>query len=646
LTGSARFKTRAGSAALVIILTGIVVLWRTFTWEASVHELTFAHELVQRVSEVSSRLTDAELAARSFLSGADGPANSARLRRCLDDLREAASAAAEVERLAGLQTEAAESVPHRDMRTIRSLIDREAEILVPAIQAGDRGAIVRALDELDRAEITASSRETIRRLETAERAHLHTRLDRMDRNEIRAHQVLLARAAIAIFLFLGVGWLVLSDITGREKAERTLAAREAQYRQVVELAGDIIYRTDEQGRFTFLNQTALSMLHYTEVEIMGRSYLKLVRNTSRRGVERFYLRQLVRRQKSTYHEFPVIDGYGHERWIGQNVQLVFDEAKKVLGFQAIARDVTERKRAEFELRKSQTLVERIASTTPGILYVYDLDSRLNIFNNREIIAVLGYAPEHLQGLDIAQQIIHPDDRGMIQAHYESLRHAPDNEVRRLQYRARHADGHWVWLSGRETPFERGENGLVKQVVGISQDVTARKAAEEKLAYQANYDALTGLLNRQHFGTRLQNALRIASLASGEIAICLFDVDYFKEVNDRYGHRAGDEVLEEVGNVVRGELRTHDLAGRLGGDEFCVALPATGLQEALRVAERIRERLGTLAFGMNTGSAFSVTATFGVAESHPDISVKDLLEAADRALYRAKSAGRNRVCADA
>jgi diguanylate cyclase (GGDEF)-like protein/PAS domain S-box-containing protein len=416
---------------------------------------------------------------------------------------------------------------------------------------------------------------------------------------------------------------------------------------VVELAGDIIYRTDEKGRFSFCNQTALTMLHYTEAELTGRSYLKLIRKSHRREAERFYLRQFVRRQKTTYYEFPVLDAHGHERWIGQNVQLVFDDSKKVLGFQAIAREITERKRAEFELQKSRNLVERIAATTPGILYVYDLDSRRNIFNNREIITVLGYAPEQMQKFDdVTKQIVHPEDQQMIQAHYQSLRHAQDHEIRRLEYRARHADGHWVWLSGRETAFERGVDGLVKQVVGISQDVTARKAAQEKLAYQANYDSLTGLLNRQHFGTRLHSVLRRAGIEHSEVSVCLFDVDYFKEVNDRYGHAAGDEVLEEVGNVVRGELRANDLAGRLGGDEFCVALPDTGVDEAMHVAERIRERLSTLAFGMDSGSAFSVTATFGVAESQPDISVKDLLEAADRALYRAKSAGRNRICIDA
>jgi diguanylate cyclase (GGDEF)-like protein len=235
---------------------------------------------------------------------------------------------------------------------------------------------------------------------------------------------------------------------------------------------------------------------------------------------------------------------------------------------------------------------------------------------------------------------------MINLHYETMRLAQDGEVRRLEFRARHQDGHWVWLSGRETAFERGTNNEVLQVVGILQDITARKAAQEKLAYQANYDALTGLPNRHHFWTRLQGSLRRASIDHSVSSLCLFDIDLFKDINDRFGHAAGDEVLEEVGNIVRGELRSIDIAGRLGGDEFCFLVPGTDRDEAARVAERVRDRLSTLAFGMDSGNAFSVTATFGVAESRPDMDAKELMEAADRALYRAKSAGRNRVCVDA
>ena len=280
--------------------------------------------------------------------------------------------------------------------------------------------------------------------------------------------------------------------------------------------------------------------------------------------------------------------------------------------------------------------------------MYDIVERKTLFSNREVVTVLGYKQDEIQAyLTNAATHFHPDDIGAIRSHHEALRHAGDGEVRRIEYRARHRDGHWVWLAARDTPFERGKDGLVSQIVGIAQDVTARRAAQERLTWQANYDALTGLANRHHFWTRLQTVLRRTAIEGGVAALCLLDVDNFKEINDRYGHPAGDEVLEAIGSVLRTELRSSDLAGRLGGDEFIFVLPDTDAHEAARLAERVLDRLRTQAFGAGAETEpFLVTATFGVAEWRSHLDARELLECADRALYKAKAAGRNRVCIDA
>ena len=190
-----------------------------------------------------------------------------------------------------------------------------------------------------------------------------------------------------------------------------------------------------------------------------------------------------------------------------------------------------------------------------------------------------------------QGFYHPDDQAMIEAHHEALRHAQDGEVRRLEYRARHADGHWVWLSGRETPFERGPDGLVKQIVGISQDITARKAAQDKLAYQANFDALTGLSNRHHFWTRLQSVAAAGEhRAFRNLALpvrCRSFQGHQRPLRPRGGRRSAGGHRQ---HRARPSCGRRDIAGRLGGDEFCFALPRTDEQRSARVAERIRERL--------------------------------------------------------
>jgi diguanylate cyclase (GGDEF)-like protein/PAS domain S-box-containing protein len=632
--GKIRLGFGAGCALLLMLSAAVVV--RNSIWIENASWVSHTQQVLEQVGRVSLDLETADNTARRY-STSHGSSDLSAVRDALDD---ATKASGELIRLT-----ADNPFQHRNATLVGELLERKVQLFGPLDASRQPETLAATVDAMDKTLLNAGIARVITDMHNEEHRLLVAREDSQEQSVLAGRLVMAATLLISVSLILLAGWRMSEDFERRTAVEKRLALRDEQYRQVVELAGDIIYRTDKQGRFTFCNPAGLTSLHYTEVEAMGRSYLKLIRQDKRREAQRFYLRQFLRKQKSTYYEFPVIDGHGRERWLGQNVQLILEDGKPC-GFQSIAREITERKRAELELQKSRAFVERIAATTPGILYVFDIDQQRNVFSNREIITVLGHNPEELASMDrFTAQLVHPDDQPMINAHYDAMRQLADGEVRRIEYRARHSDGHWVWLSGRETPFERGADGTVRQVVGICQDITARKAAQDKLAYQANYDALTGLPNRHYFWTRLQSSLRRASIDRSATSLCLFDVDHFKAINDRFGHAVGDEVLEEVGNIVRGVLRTSDCAGRLGGDEFCFILPGTDEDEAARVAERIRERLSTLAFGMESGSPFSVTATFGVAESRPDIDAKELMEAADRALYRAKSAGRNRVCVD-
>jgi diguanylate cyclase (GGDEF)-like protein/PAS domain S-box-containing protein len=636
LTGTTKIRVGFGAGFALLLGIGLAAILQTLQWEESARWVAHTNQVIERLEEVSLESKDAEEAARRFVSTFD----RFDLARCREALSQAKERETELENLI-----ADNSVQRRSVVAVRHLIHQQVDTTLRGISAsGNLEGVRQALASLDGSGLSSDLRAAILEMESEERRLLSERTAWQERTTGTSRILFMTASGFSLVLIFIAGWRTTVEQKRRGAIERTLAAKEEQYKRVVELAGDIICRTDDQGRFTFCNQAGLTSLHFSQAEIMGRSWLKLIRQDKRRAAERFYKRQFGRRQKNSYYELPLIDGHGHERWVGQSVQLVI-ENEKVVGFQAIAREISERKLAELELQKSRNFVERIAATTPGILYVYDLVERRNVYSNREVVSVLGYKPEQMMETP-AYDFYHPDDLAMIDAHHEALRLAQDGEVRRLEYRARHADGHWVWLSGQETAFERGPDGLVTQIVGISQDVTARKAAQDKLAYQANYDALTGLSNRHHFWTGLQSTLRRASIELSGTSLCLFDVDHFKDINDRFGHAAGDEVLETIGHIVRAELRSTDLAGRLGGDEFCFALPRTDVNECARVAERIRDRLCTLAFGLTAGSPFSVTATFGVAESEPDVNAKELMESADRALYHAKSLGRNRVIVNA
>lgn len=172
----------------------------------------------------------------------------------------------------------------------------------------------------------------------------------------------------------------------------------------------------------------------------------------------------------------------------------------------------------------------------------------------------------------------------------------------------------------------------------------REQAEDRLRALALRDPLTGLCNRAGMAEAFQRQRAQARRYGTPLAIVLIDLDHFKQVNDRYGHETGDKVLIAFAECLTSTLRESDLACRLGGEEFALMLPRTGIKEAQHTAERLRHAIAQ-AHSEHNGHRISVTATLGVAELE---SAKDdlqsLLARADRRLYQGKSAGRDRVVA--
>ena len=174
------------------------------------------------------------------------------------------------------------------------------------------------------------------------------------------------------------------------------------------------------------------------------------------------------------------------------------------------------------------------------------------------------------------------------------------------------------------------------------EIEERERLAMELQRLATVDELTGLFGRRHFMHLAERELARRHRTHGPVTAIMLDLDRFKQVNDSHGHAIGDRVLRKIGDVLRTELRALDLAGRLGGEEFAVLLPDTGLEAGEDIAERLRTATMANSLDLPDSGTVHFTASFGVAEHNPHESLDSLLHRADTALYEAKRAGRNRV----
>ena len=204
-----------------------------------------------------------------------------------------------------------------------------------------------------------------------------------------------------------------------------------------------------------------------------------------------------------------------------------------------------------------------------------------------------------------------------------------------------------WYQCRDQAIRWIDGRLVR--MEIATDITDRKEMEQALQEAktraetlADTDELTGLNNRRAF-FNLSNQVISQARRSGEpVAVIMFDLDHFKQVNDRWGHAAGDTVLRGLAATARRTVRESDIVARLGGEEFAILLPATDLPKARYLAQRLQQAFGNQIFPV-TGGKVRCTASFGIAASSGrEFTLDDLLRQADKALFRAKEAGRDRV----
>jgi diguanylate cyclase (GGDEF)-like protein/PAS domain S-box-containing protein len=386
------------------------------------------------------------------------------------------------------------------------------------------------------------------------------------------------------------------------------------YRTVLETSGELIWSLDREGRWTSLNPPAARRIYGREpAELLGRPFTEVVANELR---ERDYavFQRVLGGEALFEHETRHLRSDGAPVDLSFNAVALRDAAGRVLGAAGTARDIGERKRAAAVLH--ETVAKLRLAVEAADLHYWEWDAESGRIH-------WGRTPD-----------FPPDDAEGTLAAAIARR-----EPFQIEYRASAADGEPRWVAARGVPMTDAAGGAPR-MIGVSQDISARKAREEAVRFLAYHDSLTGLPNRRLLDDRLAQAIHLAQRRDSKLAVMLIDLDDFKAVNDSLGHRAGDAVLREVAQRLALCVRKADTLARHGGDEFVIVVSDIQADADCRmVAEKV---LKSLAAPLQVeGRALALGASVGISLFPGDAADGDaLLRNADAAMYRAKQQGRH------
>jgi len=425
---------------------------------------------------------------------------------------------------------------------------------------------------------------------------------------------------------------IAEDITDRKRAEEALRSSREFSENLIQTANVMILSLDPEGKIEIFNQAAEQITGYTLAELKGKSWFEVLVPKERYPQVWEEFARLVAGGTPKTFENPILTKRGEERHIlWQNNQV--KKNGEIIATISFGNDITEQRRAGEALKESEEQLRMAINAARMYSWEWNVQTgRIVRHGHHQQVYgddASGSKSDYLSFLER----IHPDDRKKIE---EAVDKAVLGKASyRVDFRVIRPDGNIRWLESQAEAY-RAASGIAVRFIGVTQDITERKEAEELVQRMAFYDTLSGLPNRNHLIDRLLNAIRTDSGIGKPMALMLMDLDHFKEINDTLGHHRGDLLLKEMGLRLKSVLFEPDLVARLGGDEFAILLPKLAREEDVMLVIRKIQAALHPPFIIE-GLPIAVEASIGVAlypqhGTNPD----SLLQRADVALYAAKA----------
>lgn len=292
-------------------------------------------------------------------------------------------------------------------------------------------------------------------------------------------------------------------------------------------------------------------------------------------------------------------------------------------------------KADQEIAKYNLRIEEIIKSSPFPIIISRLSDDKIILANNNAVKLFGIKPQELDKYHLTDFFADSDNRRLLLERIEEQKEVQDFEV--LIKTPVNDTPFWLLTSANIIDYNYDV-----ALYSAFQDITSRKNREAILQNQAIRDPLTSLYNRRYFESEVKKQIIKSKNANLPYSVLMLDADFFKKVNDTYGHKTGDKVLIELGAKAERALRDKDIVARYGGEEFVVFLPEIDAATAYKVADRLRQSIASIVVYSDDNQKVKFTVSIGVSSSEISDNVDTLVKTADEALYKAKQNGRNRV----
>jgi diguanylate cyclase (GGDEF)-like protein/PAS domain S-box-containing protein len=436
------------------------------------------------------------------------------------------------------------------------------------------------------------------------------------------------------------------DVTSLKEASAHLARSEEHFRLLAENSGDVVFLLDLEGFVRWVSPSLTTALGWRPEDWIGQKGKDFILSHGLDSSYQLKLRDLHQGAETVIARDQILASDGTIHWVETHASPFYNSSGCMEGYVGHFHMVDAMVATETQLRQSEERYRLLAENARDVIWTIEPNGDIS-YISPSIYELRGFTPEEAAAQP-REQIHPPDSLARSQAYFTQLLadvaagRQPEPFRSELEYYCK--DGSTIWTDVIALPVLDADGRLVK-LLGTSRDITERKRYEQKLSLVnqqlhalATTDALTHISNRRHLELLIQAAFSRSDRYGESVSLVLCDIDFFKAVNDHYGHQTGDQVLIEFSRRIATNLRAGDDFARWGGEEFMILLSHTSADTAQTVAEKFCRIIAETPFA----DVGTVTASFGVAERQPGELLNSWIQRVDEALYASKEAGRNTV----